>query len=1097
MNLLIVDDHPTNLKLLRAQLEAEGHSVVEAHDGVDALALLECQRVDAVISDILMPCMDGYWLCREIRKHARLHDLPIILYTSTYTTPADENLVRDMGADKYLKSPVSRETIVAALHEVHAMPHAAPQPKALQEVEVLKEYSERMVSKLEQKNTELQAQAEALTAGIAERTRAEALLNGQKRVLEMIAAGAPLGESLTELVRLIEAQAPGMLGSILLLDEDGVHLSHGAAPSLPPEYVAAIDGAPIGPSAGSCGTAAYSKEAVVVEDIATDPRWADYKAVALPHGLRACWSTPIFDAQRRVLGTFAMYYRQPALPQPDHQWLIDIAAHTAAIAIDRHRTEIALRESVERLRLAMQASNVGLWDWALRTNQVIYSSEWKSQLGYEEAEIRNEFSEWERLVHPDDLAAAQERIQRYLARQEGVYESEFRMRHKDGTWRWIYARGEFFRDASGAAVRMMGCHIDFTERKQADQKFKALLESAPDAMVIVNRDAEMVLVNAQAAKLFGWRREELLGQKIEILVPGRFRGAHQGSRKGFFAQPNVRAMGEGLELFGLRKDGTEFPVEISLSPLETNEGTLVMSAIRDITARKQADATVRQSEARLQEAQRIARLGNWDWDITTNALYWSDEIYRIFDLTPQQFIATYPAFLERVHPLDRSRVDAAVDAAVHAAAPYDIEHRIVLLDGHERTVHETGLVFRDETGRPLRMVGTVQDITARKELESQLRQAHRMESVGQLASGIAHDFNNLLTVINGMSDLVLAQVSQDDPVHADVQEIQRAGERAATLTSQLLAYSRQQILAPRELDFNTVVAGMESLFRRLLGEDIDLEVVLAPGVGSVKADLGQIEQVMTNLAVNARDAMPQGGRLTIETQNVTIGEDDARQHGVAVPPGSYVRLAVSDSGVGMDEATCARIFEPFFTTKGPGKGTGLGLATVYGIVKQSHGFIWVHSKVGQGTSFKIYLPQVTEAAGHDRPEPIVASSSGTETILLVEDNAAVRTLATRVLEPAGYTVFGAATGEEALRLLERQEEPVHLLLSDVVLPGMSGRQLAERLAQTRPGMKVLYMSGYTGDTIVLQGVLEAQMHFLNKPFTAAALLRKVREVLDF
>ena len=371
-----------------------------------------------------------------------------------------------------------------------------------------------------------------------------------------------------------------------------------------------------------------------------------------------------------------------------------------------------------------------------------------------------------------------------------------------------------------------------------------------------------------------------------------------------------------------------------------------------------------------------------------------------------------------------------------------------------------------------------------------------MESVGQLASGIAHDFNNLLTVINGMSELVLAQVSQDDPVHADVQEIHRAGERAATLTRQLLAFSRQQILESRVLSLNTVVAGMESLLRRFLGEDIDLVVVPTPGVGGVKADPGQIEQVITNLAVNARDAMPQGGQVTIETQNVTITEDDARQIGVTMPPGSYVRLAVRDSGVGMDEATRAHIFEPFFTTKGPGKGTGLGLSTVYGIVKQSHGFIWVYSEVGRGTSFKIYLPQVTEAAGTDRPRPTVVSSSGTETILLVEDSLGLRKLATRFLERAGYTVLRAASGEEALRLLERHEEPVHLLLSDVVMPGMSGRLLAEQLVQIRPGMKVLYMSGYTSDTILRHGILEAQVPFLNKPFTAAALLRKVREVLD-
>jgi CheY-like chemotaxis protein len=282
----------------------------------------------------------------------------------------------------------------------------------------------------------------------------------------------------------------------------------------------------------------------------------------------------------------------------------------------------------------------------------------------------------------------------------------------------------------------------------------------------------------------------------------------------------------------------------------------------------------------------------------------------------------------------------------------------------------------------------------------------------------------------------------------------------------------------------------------LLGEDIDLVVVPAPDLGQVKADPGQIEQVITNLAVNARDAMPQGGQLTIETRNVTIDEAYARQHGVAMTPGPYVQLAVSDSGVGMDEATRARIFEPFFTTKDPGKGTGLGLSTVYGIVKQSHGFVWVNSEVGKGTSVEVILPQVTEAAGTDRAALTFVSSAGTETILLAEDNAGLRRLVTRWLEPAGYTVLEAATGTEALRLLEHHGEAVHLLLSDVVMPGMNGRQLAEQLAQARPGMKVLYMSGYTSDTVVRHGVLDGQVPFLNKPFTAAALLRKVREVLD-
>ena len=406
-------------------------------------------------------------------------------------------------------------------------------------------------------------------------------------------------------------------------------------------------------------------------------------------------------------------------------------------------------------------------------------------------------------------------------------------------------------------------------------------------------------------------------------------------------------------------------------------------------------------------------------------------------------------------------------------------------------------VFHDD-GNCTHLVGAMHDITERKQLEAQFRQSQKMESVGQLAGGIAHDFNNLLTVINGMAELGLAQLREGDQqqLHEDLQEIRRAGERAAALTRQLLAFSRKQILQPQVLNLNTVVAEMESMLRRLIGEDVNLVVAPTEGLGSVKADPGQMEQVLANLAVNARDAMPQGGQLTIETQNVEIDEQYARQRGAAVLPGPYVMLAISDTGMGMDEVTRGRIFEPFFTTKDPGKGTGLGLSTVYGIVKQSDGFIWVYSEVGQGTSFKIYLPQVAEAASSKRRSPTIASAHGTETILLVEDVGGLRLLGKRMLESAGYTVLTAANGEEALLLLERYEKPVQLMVTDVVMPGMSGRILAERFDATRPGMKVLYVSGYTGDVVVRHGVLDEGMPFLGKPFTAVELTRKVREVLD-
>jgi nitrogen-specific signal transduction histidine kinase/CheY-like chemotaxis protein len=383
----------------------------------------------------------------------------------------------------------------------------------------------------------------------------------------------------------------------------------------------------------------------------------------------------------------------------------------------------------------------------------------------------------------------------------------------------------------------------------------------------------------------------------------------------------------------------------------------------------------------------------------------------------------------------------------------------------------------DNDGRCTHLVGAVHDITERKQLEAQFRQAQKMESVGQLAGGIAHDFNNLLTMINGTAELALAQLKDTDPLRVDLQEIRKAGEMAAALTRQLLAFSRKQIVQAQVMNLNLVVMPTRSL-------------------GNVKADPGQMEQVIANLAVNARDAMPRGGKLTIEMQDVEFDAEYIRQHGVTVKPGAYVMLAMSDTGIGMDDATRARIFEPFFTTKEPGKGTGLGLSTVYGIVKQTDGFIWVYSEVGLGTSFKIYLPRVAEVISAKPRSSGAAPAHGTETILLVEDLEGMRVVARRMLESVGYTVLTANNGEEALRLLDQYKETVHLMLSDVVMPGMSGRDLAEQLRALRPGMKVLYMSGYTDDAVVRHGVLHEGTPFLSKPFTAIDLTRKVREVLD-
>jgi len=434
---------------------------------------------------------------------------------------------------------------------------------------------------------------------------------------------------------------------------------------------------------------------------------------------------------------------------------------------------------------------------------------------------------------------------------------------------------------------------------------------------------------------------------------------------------------------------------------------------------------------------------------------------------------------------------------IEQSGEFHADYQVRTKNGELRWLADHSFPWRDGQGRLLGAVGTLMDITVRKELEAQLNQAQKMEAIGRLAGGVAHDFNNLTTAILGYSELMLRRLGPDDPLRRHVAEVTRAAERAAGLTRQLLAFSRKQLLQPRVLDVAEVLEHSRSLLERLIGEDVELVTRGEPGVGRVKADPVQLDQVILNLAVNARDAMPRGGQLVLEASNADLDEDYAHEH-VTVRPGRYVMLAVSDTGHGMDKETQQRIFEPFFTTKDKGKGTGLGLSTVYGIVQQSGGYVWVYSEVGRGTTFKIYLPRVEDEA--DQPEPVAGPvatrAEPSETLLLVEDEASVRELLRELLETAGYSVLEASGPAEALQIVQSRTQPIQLLITDVVMPEMTGPELARRLAEMRPGLRMLFLSGYTEGVVADKGLLGDGAHFLQKPFTGDALEAKVREVLD-
>jgi PAS domain S-box-containing protein len=773
----------------------------------------------------------------------------------------------------------------------------------------------------------------------------------------------------------------------------------------------------------------------------------------------------------------------------------------------RKRAEIELIRREKYFRTLTENSVDVLTILGREGNFQYNSSSLKSLLGYDPKEVAGQIAF--DFVHPEDVQGVKRAFEQALKNPDLRVTHEFRLRHRDGSWRSIESICQNrLNDPEIAGVVINS--RDISDRKKAEaemreseQQYRLIFDGNPVPMWVSDVDTCAFLeVNEAAVQNYGFSREEFLGMNTNSIRPPD----EVPKMAKYFTEVLRRRTKGGIGHAGLwrhlKKDGTQIDAEITWSIIMFKGREALLTMANDVTDRKRAAEALEKSEASLAAAQRIAHLGSWEMDlvhedVSANELRWSDETYRIFGLEPRQVQVTNEIFFQRVHPADRQRVYEAVKGAFQQHKSYDLEHRILLANGDERVLRQRAEFALDAAGKPIQMRGIVMDITERKRLEEQLRQSQKLEAIGQLAGGVAHDFNNILTVIHGHASLLVHEQNVSPGVAKSARQITQAAERAARLTRQLLTFSRRQVIQPRRLEMNELVSNLTMMLGRILGEDIALQLNYLPEKVFVLADSSMIEQVLLNLAVNARDAMPRGGHLAIRISVVNIGAAHLVYHPEA-SIGKFVCLSAIDNGCGIAPENLRRIFEPFFTTKEVGKGTGLGLATVYGVVKQHQGWIEVESELGKGATFRVYLPLSEDnylEIEQQPAEPVVRG--GKETILVVEDEGPVRELVCSLLTAYGYRVLPAQSGVEALKVWEQSPQKADLLLTDVVMPDrLNGRELAAKLQAECPRLKVIFTSGYSTDVVGKDFVLQRELHYLQKPYEPRKLALTVRNCLD-
>jgi PAS domain S-box-containing protein len=904
MRVLIVDDLPLNRKLLRAILNSAGHESVEAGDGREALEALQRGAFDVVVTDVLMPGMDGYRLCSEMRRREEFRGIPIVMYTSTYTSPADEKMAMRVGADRFVRKPSPPAEILGVLDSVTSSPRPTALGEPLEDVETIREYSEVLVRKLEEKNL--------------------ALESSERRIRDLVAF-APIG---------ICQSTPG---GILTSANSAIAAMLGYES---PEELLDLN---------------------ISRDVYFDPAARAEAASRLDRGEREVevqWKrkddSPIWvQLDRRTAED------ESGRPTHHETFVRDVSARKRAEA----ESESSMAQSTAGHRrkviidIVLMAVLAGIGSY-LDNRYDLFETAFKWMQAHEPGPY-------------DEIAAALFVLSVlgciFSFRRWRDMRSEMRVREgTERALRLLRADLENRVEARTAELQADIAQRNLAEKaaRASEQRVRALMENANDAIYVSSLEGVILEVNRAAERLQGRPRSEIVGSSVADVVVPEERERVGRSMAATISEGHVA----GLETLSLRSDGTRVPVEVSASVVEV---------------------------------------------------------------------------------------------------------------GDEKLIH-----------------AIVRDVSERKGLEEQYRQAQKMEAVGRLAGGIAHDFNNLLMVIQSFADILPLHLGDENAVRNDIEQLRSTANRGAGLTRQLLAFSRKQVVKAEVVDAGRIAAEIAALLEKLIGEDVRLEIRLDTKDCFVRGDRGQLEQVLMNLAVNARDAMPRGGQILIDVQRAELDERFAATH-AGVKPGSFVQMSVSDTGTGMDAEVRKHLFEPFFTTKENGRGTGLGLATVYGIVKSAGGDVWVYSEPGKGSVFKIYLPRVERAGTVATAEPIAASDArGKETIFLVEDEDVIRDMVKEYLESKGYRVHSARDGHDAIRQGSVLREPIDLLLTDIVLPGPNGREVSEALFRLRPAMKTIFMSGYIDDAQTVHQILSEGRDFIQKPIGLEPLARKIREILD-